>query len=65
MSGFDNIIKALEICSNTSKSCCSDTCPYYKGYTSCQATELKKDVLEILKTVRKSIYDIQGVGLEK
>ena len=40
MSGFDNIIKALEICSNTSKSCCSDTCPYYKGYTSCQATEL-------------------------
>lgn len=64
MNGFDNVIKALEICSNTERSCCPDYCPYYKSYTSCQATELKRDVLEILKTVRKSICNIQGVGFK-
>lgn len=64
MSGFDNVIKALEICSNTEKSCCPDTCPYYKSNTSCCEVDLKKDALNILKQVKKSIKEIQGIGFD-
>lgn len=30
------VIDGLKICSDTSRSCFDDNCPYYKSYTSCQ-----------------------------
>lgn len=43
------VIDGLKICSDTSRSCCDDNCPYYKSYTSCQKTEILQDALILLK----------------
>lgn len=49
MKSNEDIIKGLEICSKSGRSCCSDECPYYKQNKNCTSMELKQDALALIK----------------
>ena len=55
----NKVIDGLKICSNTSRSCCDDNCPYYKSYTSCQKTEILQDALILLKEQEQTIENLK------